>query len=331
MATDSTPSRRRPAPIDFFIIASPRSGTTLTRRLCTELPGVLVPPETHFVPLLVARRSQPRFPMSIAAATSLAEKMAKSRKYEIDPEAFAAQLDGDEVLSAAEQMSAVVRSLAPEASIVGEKTPSHLRHWRTLVAWFPEAKLIALVRDPRHQVASLLEKEWATDRIDEAACQWRDDNRALLAARAELPASTLLILRHDDIVQDPMAAKAQIAQHLGIDAPADLSTLDDAHALAPEHDAGEDTPFSRVDPARAQRRANALTPRQQQLIASVCRREMAALGMDPTPALPGAVGDAVVLTSTARRELGRAATKVRRRLRTAPRKIARRVRRRVRG
>src|SRR5262245_51226417 len=36
--------------IGFLIVGTPRSGTTLVQRLATELPGVRVPPETHFFP-----------------------------------------------------------------------------------------------------------------------------------------------------------------------------------------------------------------------------------------------------------------------------------------
>lgn len=42
-----------PAPA-FLIVGTPRSGTTLVQRLASELPGVAIPPETHFFSLFVA-------------------------------------------------------------------------------------------------------------------------------------------------------------------------------------------------------------------------------------------------------------------------------------
>ena len=34
---------------------TPRSGTIVTQRLCCELPGVVMPPETHFLHLFASR------------------------------------------------------------------------------------------------------------------------------------------------------------------------------------------------------------------------------------------------------------------------------------
>ena len=36
--------------VDFLVVGSPRSGTTLVQRLACEIPGVAMPPETHFFP-----------------------------------------------------------------------------------------------------------------------------------------------------------------------------------------------------------------------------------------------------------------------------------------
>jgi hypothetical protein len=43
-------------------------------------------------------------------------------------------------------------------SIGGEKTPSHLYHVDTLLKWFPQAKIIQIIRDPKKVLASEIHK-----------------------------------------------------------------------------------------------------------------------------------------------------------------------------
>ena len=41
------------ADVSFLMVGTPRSGTTLLQRLACELPGVGMPPETHFFDYVV--------------------------------------------------------------------------------------------------------------------------------------------------------------------------------------------------------------------------------------------------------------------------------------
>ena len=52
-----------PGSLRFVIIGTARSGTTLVQRLCAELPGVWVPPETHFWDLADRARHYFEFPL----------------------------------------------------------------------------------------------------------------------------------------------------------------------------------------------------------------------------------------------------------------------------
>lgn len=48
-------------------------------------------------------------------------------------------------------------------TIAGEKTPSHLYHVDTLFKWFPQAKIIQIIRDPRKVLASEMHKNLKPD------------------------------------------------------------------------------------------------------------------------------------------------------------------------
>lgn len=48
---------------------------------------------------------------------------------------------------------------------VGEKTPSHTRYLKTLFEWFPDARVIAIQREPKAVVASQLKTPWVKKEI----------------------------------------------------------------------------------------------------------------------------------------------------------------------
>ena len=48
-------------------------------------------------------------------------------------------------------------------TIAGEKTPSHLYHVDTLLTWFPQAKIIQIIRDPKKVLASEMHKSLKPD------------------------------------------------------------------------------------------------------------------------------------------------------------------------
>lgn len=204
-------------PPDFLIVGTPRSGTTLVQRLASELQGVRVPPETHFlrlfVPGLMRRR---RFPIAEAELIEELERYAALddvRGIGIEPRLVAHRLGG-RARSVVELFGAIVRQLAGEAVLYGEKTPSHLRWWRELTAACPDLKLIGVVRDPRAVVASYFEA-WPKRPHSVLAERWAIDQRMLLDARSTLGPGRCVLLSYEDVVTDPDTARRTLSELLG--------------------------------------------------------------------------------------------------------------------
>ena len=61
-------------------------------------------------------------------------------------------------------VTAVMRAAAEgrDKERFGDKTPAHAQHLREIVADFPDARIVHVVRDPRRVVASLARMPWAT-------------------------------------------------------------------------------------------------------------------------------------------------------------------------
>jgi Sulfotransferase family len=206
------------APVDFMILGTPRSGTTLVQRLACELDGVRVPPETHFfrlfAPRLLRRRGFPLTGHALGEELRRFATLETSRGLDLDVTATAARLGGraDTVL---ELFGAIVRELAGEARVVGEKTPSHLRWWRQLTSGMPELRLVAVVRDPRAVVASYFDA-WGPRPAAVLAERWALDQREVAAAWRALGDERCLVLRYEDVVRDPDAARQSLASLLGV-------------------------------------------------------------------------------------------------------------------
>jgi hypothetical protein len=202
----------------------------------------------------------------------------------VDPDTLV-ELLGGRAASAAELFSGIVRALGDDSPVLGEKTPGHARSWELLHRWFPDAKFIAVVRDPRHQIASQRTFAFGTNSVGMAARSWRRTNHRIVTMLERLGPTQAMVVLHDEAVLAPEATRARLATFLGVQS--------DETRAAPEVAASphEMEAFGDVDPARAHRRAGDLTPRQAALVVSICRAEMAALGLDPSPSLPGWVGD----------------------------------------
>jgi hypothetical protein len=274
----------------FAIVGTSRSGTTLVQRLADELPGVRVPPETHFFSRfaldLLGRRS---FPLDAAA---LREELGRylsidsCRGLPLDVAAVVERLGGrcESVFSL---FAAVVRDLAGEGALAGEKTPEHLLWWRPLSAAFPALGVVAVVRDPRAVVASNLQVPFGMASRATLAARWAADQRLVRAAAAAL-GSRCLVLRYEDVVADPDAARASLAGFLGVEGGDRVGEV-----AASDLYVGWETWKARTTDAITTERTTAwtsvLTPAQAETVAAQCREGMAAFGYDGAPSGAGAV------------------------------------------
>jgi hypothetical protein len=273
----------------FLVVGSARSGTTLVQRLACELPGVGMPPETHFFDLFVPdllRRGAPPFDgRRLAEEIDAWRRMEQVRGMDVDAAAVVAELGG-RCDSLVQLFDVLVRSLVPAAERYGEKTPKHLLWWRPLSGARPAMKVVAVVRDPRSVVASNLSAPWATGISD---WDWGDDLHVAMAERWRVEQEQVLlmarvlgprcaVLRYEDVVADPERARGVIARLIGADdrvPVADRSGAADivlpwetwkAEALADVH-------ARRVDAWRTE-----LGERRGRVVAGVCAGTMTRFG-----------------------------------------------------
>jgi hypothetical protein len=199
------------API--FIVGTPRSGTTLLRVLLNRHPELAICDESHYFYYVYTRRK---------AFGNLSDP--KNRKLLIDRYLAIYRIrrlgfDHNNLASYLMQygdsypnfFKALLEYYASQLkkSRCGEKTPHHALFIDVLLEWFPECRLIHLVRDPRGVVASLMRMPWGSKSIATNARSWVHYVRT--AERASHNPNFLRIY-YEDLILKPDETLGQICE-----------------------------------------------------------------------------------------------------------------------
>jgi hypothetical protein len=143
----------------FFIVGSPRSGTTLLRYILSSHPRIYIPAETGFIPFL------PEVMMGVLTSTQVRRILLQvgrlNREWYAmveDVDAFCASLPEPTL---AHVLDALYRQkIVPfNATRWGDKTPAYVLYMDTLSHIFPTAQFVHMVRDGRDVMLSA-QRRW---------------------------------------------------------------------------------------------------------------------------------------------------------------------------
>jgi Sulfotransferase family len=199
------------API--LIVGCPRSGTTLLRDLLRSHSRLTFPLESRVIPALYRSHGDPG---SDARARSAAADLLRSWdiatwRLELTPE----QLQHHRSFAALVQDLYESWARREGKPRWGDKTPLYVLELDTLLALFPHAQVINIVRDGRDVALSMMRQPWGPTNPYTAAIMWRRSVDAGLRAAARLPPSTLLQVRYEDLLIDPERELRRICSFLG--------------------------------------------------------------------------------------------------------------------
>jgi hypothetical protein len=225
----------------LFIVGCVRSGTTLTRDLLRRVPGVICPEETHFL-----RWSEPfRTPASMPPHTQNRTLRLHREIDGVPEEVFLHLLET--CRSKAELQIAYVEAFARARGITGpyrwiDKTPQNIYGAALILAEFPHARLLHIVRNPLNVVASMvLGRQVAVPDLHGAINYWCEAVQIAATLRKAAP-DRIMELRYEDLIADVPEAMARVLAFADLPAPPRLYTKADAHpernlwreALGPE-------------------------------------------------------------------------------------------------
>jgi hypothetical protein len=101
-------------------------------------------------------------------------------------------------------------------SRIGEKTPRHLENVQTLLEWFPEARIVCIVRDGRDVALSLLNMPWNNEpRLRGVCLEWMRMLKLAEKWRGRYP-QQFMMMRYEDLLDRPRDMLEQVDQFLGL-------------------------------------------------------------------------------------------------------------------
>lgn len=134
----------------FFIVGPPRSGTKLLRGILNQVPQVSIAPESHLYPKLLHEfgdKDPFEHKEAILQKFRASNYMIRLHDRGFDPDLEELIQKGDRTPDVIERFIYwVAQWLDPDASSVGDKTPSYSVHLPLLHHYFPEARFVAIIR-----------------------------------------------------------------------------------------------------------------------------------------------------------------------------------------
>lgn len=212
----------------LFLVGCVRSGTTLTRDLLRRVPGVICPEETHFL-----RWAEPfRTPASMPPHTKN-QVLRQHRDIDgVDEATFSDLLSNSH--SRADLQRGYMAAFAKAKDVTGEyrwidKTPQNIYGAALILAEFPDARLLHIVRNPLNVVASMqLGRQVSVRDIHGAINYWCEAVQIASTLHKAAP-GRIMDIRYEDLVADVPGTMARILEFAQLSAPGGLFNPADAH------------------------------------------------------------------------------------------------------
>lgn len=262
----------------FFIVGCPRSGTTLLSVLLDRHSSVAVPPETFFFHVfsgLSRQREKPDYEWLVsqylddsymtAMKLDRAKVLQRLYAYNSDHASF--------FRSALEEYAAVHNK-----SIIGEKTATHIKWIDTIFQWYPNAKVIWIVRDGRDVAMALMRLFHKNLRTH--CCTWRMSVELGLKFEQKY-SNKIHKIRFEDLITNPQSELKNLGNFLGINYQERMLDTQVYSKAVPENELFyKERALKPIDCSRIGEWKRSATPQQVHLMHSVMGQSLQQLGYE---------------------------------------------------
>lgn len=200
-----------------FVVGMPRSGTTLMRSILNAHPSMALAPETHFINhwMQVHRHTNLADPEDFDRFWGEYTVTNQYRWLGLDPDDTKERIHAAGTPTFRSIFTTLLDGFAETQGKQrsGEKTPDNYRHLDVLFEWYPTARVIYMIRDPRAVVASFkaLDRAWTDKPIEEVAARWR---RSAERAEQKNKDERVVLVRYSELVNAPSEAVRRICEHV---------------------------------------------------------------------------------------------------------------------
>lgn len=201
-----------------FILGAPRSGTTYLASLLSQT-RFGEPVESHFIlkyldqlPRYGELNKRKNFGKLLRAI--LSERAVMQWKIDVDPDQLFDSFGGRVSYAGLVDNLFRLRRNTEMHLAWGDKTPWYLMHPEKLLALFPQAKFIYIVRDGRDVGLSLLQQKWGPNNIYACAKYWKRLNRQHACFAKLRKDKQLLELKYETLISSRDNTLEQIYRFL---------------------------------------------------------------------------------------------------------------------
>lgn len=272
-----------------FLICSERSGSNLITRMVDNHPQYCGPSPSHLIRLLVEHRlTDTDWDDLCADAADLLD--TKLGAWRTQPTARDLSAVQPRTLPALLHHihESEARACGKERLFIKENHTARLLPF-LLAAW-PQARFVHLVRDPRDMALSWKRSAAHRGDVVRASRVWQQDQAEAIAIRAQLQASGRLhCLTYEDLVVVPELELLRLCRFLGV--RFDPSMLDFHRAPGTVAIAAWENLAQPVMADNAQKWRDGLDNAETALVEAVCAREMAFFGYAPESTDPRSLAE----------------------------------------
>jgi hypothetical protein len=190
----------------IFILGMARSGTTLIRSILNSHPNIAIPRETSFFYLLDEFLKKTRKnSISDYNKNEFWKWYSNKRRFkylDLDPSAVKRDIDfsRDQGYFKNVFQSVMDNHMKNKGKIRwAEKTPGHELYLNKIFEFYPDAKIIFMIRDPRAVYASLKKVPWGVQFVSVAIKRWNSSLKILKTYKND---KRIIGIRYEDLVSD---------------------------------------------------------------------------------------------------------------------------------
>ena len=232
-----------------FIVGCPRSGTTVLTVRLGRHSQIVATPETVFFELIThfwppGIKNQPMNNLAIKRL------MRIPRMVKLD-------LKLSDVINLVEHTDRSHRSIfcaimeccrrKVGKPIWCEKTPRHLYHVNKIFKFFPNAKIVHIVRDGRDVADSLRNVFWRENNLSIQAHEWLYNAKLGFEFQNRFPTDMFLTVFYEDFIKNPEKVLGDICHFIGLELePQQLSNLEDSEDIAVDKWTGHESDLARL-------------------------------------------------------------------------------------